>query len=140
MIRGTIEGHEPKDLMGSEISKAYREIVKAAKAEGLFSEEVALAATKTFIKFNTGINFDTWMNYYNAYEKGIIEKGGAVMAYQYFTNVPQSVKIGTAKKIREGEGLLDYAKRVSLAYDSEKRFEREKVKRIICLRNVPKER
>ncbi|NDV46104.1 hypothetical protein D0T49_03490 [Paludibacter sp. 221] len=125
MISAVIDGFEPQDLMSSEIKKAYNEIVKATKAEGFISEEVALAATKTFIKFNTGINFDTWKNIYNGYEKGIKEKGGAAMAYQYFTNVPQSIRIATAQKIQQGESIGDYAKRVSLAYDNEKRFERE---------------
>jgi lipocalin len=47
------------------------------------------------------------------------------MAYQYFTNVPQSVRIATAKKIRPGESIGDYAKRVSLAYEKESMFDRE---------------
>jgi hypothetical protein len=125
MLRGISEGYEPKALMGSELKKAVTEITREAGANGLFSEEIALAATKTFIKFNTGINFDTWMNIYNGYEKGIREKGGATMAYQYFMSVPQSIRIDTAQKKRKDESLMEYIHRVGLAYDSQSRFERE---------------
>jgi hypothetical protein len=124
-IVSTLEGYEPKDLMGGEITRAYNELSKIAKDEGYLNSEMALATSKYFMKFYTGINFDVWNNIYNGYERGIKEKGGATMAYQYFTNVPQSVRIATAKKIRPGESIGDYAKRVSLAYEKESMFDRE---------------
>ena len=113
-----IEGFEPKGLLDSELSKAIRELRTAAK-EG-FSTEIARLAVEYSIKFGLGLNIETLTNIYTGIEKGIIEKGGAAMAYQYITNVPRSVRIQTAEnKIQPGESLGDYAQRVTLAYDRE---------------------
>ncbi|GHT33111.1 hypothetical protein FACS189434_06470 [Bacteroidia bacterium] len=117
-------GYEPTDLLNSEINKAVRELRKAAK-EDYFNAELTELAIKTALKLGLGLNVETVMNVYEGIERGIVKGGGALMAYQYATNVPQSVRIETAKKIQQGESIYDFANRVSLAYMSDSKYERE---------------
>ncbi|MCL1868621.1 MAG: hypothetical protein FWF72_06750 [Paludibacter sp.] len=123
LLVSAFDGYAPQSLMDSEISRAVSELKKATK-DG-FDEEMAYAAMQYSLKFGLGLNTKTVLNVYEGIERGIIEKGGAAMAWQYFTNVPQSVRIATTKKLREGESITDYAKRVKLAYDSQSRAEKE---------------
>jgi len=124
-IISIIEGFEPKGLLDSEISKAIRELRTEAK-EG-FSTEIARLSVQYSIKFGLGLNIETLTNIYTGIEKGIVEDGGAVMAYQYITNVPKTVRVETAKNtLKPGESIAEYAKRVSDAYDRELKSEEMK--------------
>jgi len=117
-IISVIEGYDPKSLLDSETSKAVRELKSTVK-DG-FSTETAKLAIQYAIKFSLGLNVETLANIYTGIEKGIIEKGGAVMAYQYITNVPKSVREETAKnKLIPGESIAEFAKRISDAKNTE---------------------
>jgi hypothetical protein len=117
-IVATIEGFQPQSLLDSETSKAVQELKNSVK-DG-FSTETARLAVEYSIKFGLGLNLETLTNIYMGIEKGIVEKGGPVLAYQYITNVPRTVRTQTAmNKLEPGESLIDYANRVTEAYNRE---------------------
>jgi hypothetical protein len=137
-ITGAIEAHEtgdwrsakrritPTNIMTGNLDRTATEITRAFQADGNTGLAVAMATSQELLRYSLGVDLNTWMNKARAVDKGLIQGGGGIMAWQYFTNVPQSIRIASAKQIRDGESIADYAHRVSLAYASQARFEREK--------------
>jgi hypothetical protein len=112
-------------LLSDNLQKAKRDILKVSKEDGLINWDAAKIASRLILNMG-GVNMDTWENIYESIDMGIKEGTINATNVQYFLNSPKTQRKLYAEKIREGESILDYAKRVEQAYGEELKTEDKK--------------
>lgn len=116
-------GYSPS-ILDSELEKMYRDIKKISDEDNLISWDAAKLTGNLLLRIK-GLNLNSAENIYSGIA-GMIEDGMDANDVMLITNMPNSLRREYAGKIRQGEGILEYASRLQKAYkDNEKLFERD---------------
>ena len=120
VINSAIDGYEAGNplIMFTEGEKRWNSIKKAYVDEGLFSPAIGLEAAKAMLQAG-GINYETWLSMYKAAELAVENGEWTAVNTHYLLNTPPSIRKGYASKIKEGEAIEDYVKRIGDAYNRE---------------------
>jgi hypothetical protein len=110
-------------IAAKEMEKLRKDFVRAVDEEGLISWDALYATGNIGLRLK-GLNLESLSNIYKGFEGMFKDKSVDANDVLTVLNYPKTDKRAYAAKIKEGEGLIEYAGRIRKAYDNDKLFDR----------------
>jgi hypothetical protein len=111
-------------IAGQESRRLFKDFKEAIDEEGLISWD-ALYATGNIGLRLSGVNLESLFNIYEGFAGMFEDKRVDANDVLTVLNYPKTGKRAYAAKIRESEGLIEYAGRIKKAYNNDKLFDRQ---------------